>query len=434
MTTNNDRSVTDGANRARPRRHWLSRVVKGIAVCLVFATPAVGSILVVFDVLFNGQDGVQGLQGASAVAISPNGDNIYAVGALDDAISVFSRNPQTGELAFVEVHQDGVSGVDDLRSPTDVAVSPDGRHVYVTSDLDDALTVFRRTSSGRLSFVGSYVSGVNGVWGIGGASAVSLNHDGSLVFVTGGLEDSLAVFSRNPSSNQLVLADVESSHDGASGLVGASDVSVSPDGRHVYATSDIDNAIAIFAKDPTQDAVAFVDWLHNGSNGVSGLNGASAIAIDHSGSHVFVTGRLSNALAVFARDIDSGLLQQENIYTNSQAAVSGLGGASDVALDRSSELVCVTGSTDHSVAVFRRAADSADLEWIEVVENGQTGVAGLAGASSLVASPDGRFLYVTASVDDALVTIETTTNLFADGFESGDIYGWISTFPVDSPP
>lgn len=417
------RAQADGRSRIR-------KLTKTLVVCLVFALPASGSILMMVDAIFNGQGDVQGLRGASAAAISRDGTNVYVVGALDDAIVVFERDPETGTLDFLEYHQDGVDGVENLRSPSDVVVSPDGRHVYVTSELDDSLGVFRRVSFGRLGFVRSYVSYVDGIWGIGGASAVTVSPDGTLVFVTGRFEDSLAVFSRSPTSDDLILSDVESSYYGSPGLTGASDVSVSPDGRHVYATGEIDDAIAIFAKDPTQDAIAFVDWLPNGVNGVTGLSGASSITLDKMGAFAFATGSWSDALAVFSRESSTGLLFPETVYSNSQAGIEGLAGASDVTLDVSSELVCVTGSADDSIVLFQRATDSPELRFTELLQNGSGLVEGLDGASSIAASPDGHHLYVTGAYDDSIVTVATLSNLFFDGFESGDAFRWEATVPM----
>lgn len=405
-------------------------LVKILVVCLIFALPATGSILMMVDTIFNGQNGAQGLRGATGVAISNDGTNVYVVGALDDAVAVFWRDLETGMLYFLESHHDGVDGVENLRSPTDVTISPDGRHVYVTSELDDSVLVFRRVSFGRLGFIDSYVTNENGVWGIGGASSVTVSHDGTLVYVTGRHEDSLAVFSRDATTDALVFTDLESSAFGSPGLSGASDVAVSPDDRHIYTTGEIDNAITVFAKDPTQDAIAFVGWLKNGVNGVAGLNGASSITLDATGSFAFATGRWSNALAVFSRDDSTGLLQPETVYSNSQIAIHGLGGASDVALDISSELVCVTGEYDDSIALFVRSSDSPELFLAEVLQDGDTFVDGIAGASSIAASPDGHHIYVTGAIDDAIVTVATTSNLFFDGFESGDIFNWHEIVPL----
>ena len=46
-----------------------------------------------------------------------------------------------------------------------------------------------------------------------------------------------------------------------------------------------------------------------------------------------------------------------------------------------------------------------------------------------MASPDGHHIYVTGAMDDAIVTVATTSNLFFDGFDSGDLYNWHETAP-----
>mgnify|MGYP000524104389 CR=1 FL=1 len=56
-----------------------------------------------------------------------------------DAVAVFSRDPASGALAFVEVQRDGVGGVDGLDAAFSVTVSPDGNHLYAAGATDDAL-------------------------------------------------------------------------------------------------------------------------------------------------------------------------------------------------------------------------------------------------------------------------------------------------------
>jgi 6-phosphogluconolactonase (cycloisomerase 2 family) len=70
-------------------------------------------------------------------------------------VAVFTRNSSTGALAFVEVHKDGASGVDGLNGADSVTVSPDGSHVYVAAgSSDNSVAVFSRNSStGALTFV-----------------------------------------------------------------------------------------------------------------------------------------------------------------------------------------------------------------------------------------------------------------------------------------
>jgi 6-phosphogluconolactonase (cycloisomerase 2 family) len=75
--------------------------------------------------------------------LSPDGKHLYATSAGDDAVAVFSRDSTTGALTYVEMQQDGVGGVDGLESAGYVTLSPDGKHLYATGWLDDAVAVFR---------------------------------------------------------------------------------------------------------------------------------------------------------------------------------------------------------------------------------------------------------------------------------------------------
>ena len=60
---------------------------------------------------------------------------------------------------------------------------------------------------------------------------------------------------------------------GVSGLSGADDVGVSPDGDNVYVASFRDNAVAVFARDPMTASLTFLQEERDGVNGVDGLAG-----------------------------------------------------------------------------------------------------------------------------------------------------------------
>jgi DNA-binding beta-propeller fold protein YncE len=93
---------------------------------------------------FDGVGGVDGLWEARGVTVSPDGQHVYVASQWDHAVAVFSRNPTTGELTFVEAEFDGVGGVDGLAGARRVVVSSDGQHVYVASKDDDAVAAFSR--------------------------------------------------------------------------------------------------------------------------------------------------------------------------------------------------------------------------------------------------------------------------------------------------
>ena len=90
----------------------------------------------------DGVNGVDGLNGAYWVTVSPDGSHLYIAGLNDDAVAVFSRNSETGRLTFMERQKDGVDGVDGLDGSSSVTVSPDETHLYAAGSSDDAVAVF----------------------------------------------------------------------------------------------------------------------------------------------------------------------------------------------------------------------------------------------------------------------------------------------------
>ena len=131
------------------------------------------------------------------MALSPEGKHVYVAVAGDDAVAVFSRGTTTGKLTFVEMQRDGISGVDGLQRARSVAVSPNGRYVYAVGWAEHALVVFRRDeTTGRLTFVEAQWDGLGSVEGLQGPSCVTVSPDGKgkHVYVAGNWVQSISVF------------------------------------------------------------------------------------------------------------------------------------------------------------------------------------------------------------------------------------------------
>ncbi len=180
-------------------------------------------------------------------------------------------------LIFLEAEFDGVSGVTGLMGARSAAVSPDGAHVYVASLGDHALAVFSRDPrTGALTFVEAQfddVGGVDGLDGLFGTHAVALSVDGANVYVAAATDDTIAVFSRDPVTGALSFLEVQRDGvGGVDGLNGAWGVTVSPDDAHVYVGGYVDQAVAVFDRDEITGALSFVEAEFNGLGGVVGLD------------------------------------------------------------------------------------------------------------------------------------------------------------------
>src|SRR2546427_403888 len=195
----------------RSQRFLLVTAAACLAAGLLQAAtgPTASSYLRFLEVQRNGSGGVTGLNGATGVAVSPDGKHAYAAGELDDALAVFDRDSATGALTFVEMQKQAVGGVDGLPGANAVAVSPDGAHVYAAGSLANAVAVFGRdAATGKLAFVEAQHEGQNGVLGLSGARGVAVAPDGANVYVAGVSDDALAVFARNPETGTLTFLQV----------------------------------------------------------------------------------------------------------------------------------------------------------------------------------------------------------------------------------
>lgn len=267
----------------------------------IFARDAVTGELSWKGKVVNGELGVQGIGGISALAVSPDGQYLYAGAASGDAVAVFSINVGTGMLGWSSVIRQSDAGVNGLNDVSDLAFNDDGSVLFVTARANRSVSALRRNAStGVLSYITSIEDGQVGVaasllspatLAVSGDRVIVADEQGDSVnllrFVDGDtpsfdLDEVLALdsdgtdFTQSPrsvvyvpdqsrlyvgsaASNQLrlysLLADaaqlLETYDDGnlSTALTGVSALAVSPDARQLYATSLTDGQIATLARE-----------------------------------------------------------------------------------------------------------------------------------------------------------------------------------------
>jgi 6-phosphogluconolactonase (cycloisomerase 2 family) len=214
----------------------------------IFSRNATTGALTFLGLVKDGVGGVDGIDGAVALAFAPGGTQLYVGGNVERSVAVFTRDPDTGALTFVEAEKEGVNGVNGLFGITDLVVSPDGGHVYAAANTTSAITRFGRdAATGAITFQGLTLDGQGGVDGIGGVSALVFSPDGTKLFATGEQDSSVAVFTHDAATGALEFqaalfdgADVER-------LDGPGAIAISPDGVHLYVAAGDDDAINAFA-------------------------------------------------------------------------------------------------------------------------------------------------------------------------------------------
>ncbi|GAC1437248.1 MAG: hypothetical protein NVSMB51_10660 [Solirubrobacteraceae bacterium] len=425
--------------------------------------------------------GIAGLQGAAALALSPDNRNLYVASPGSDAVVTLARR-RSGGLA-PQLHPSrldcvsasgtrtcarsapGLAGADAL------AVSPDGRYVYVGSADAGAVVVFARGRHGLLErlrepkikqakkpkqkptqhgFFCLHGQGV--VAGAAGSCAGSLpalqrvgalatSPDGQFVYALSSGnqagEDTLVGLHREANGTLRPLRDCVSSHGGsrrlcamrATGMRGASSLVISPDGRFAYVASILTSTVTVFVRNRSSGGLSPL----RGAAGcgadptsppsvsdppcaqrIAGLRGARALALSPDASRLYVAGFDPGSLLVLARDAQSGGIGPVSADpTACLEAGPGTAGCS-------SDLIGLHGAGGLAVApagdrLFASAlGDDAVLD-VRFASNGLPALplapfnhfAALGGPQALVLSRDGRNLYVASPVDDEVIAIET---------------------------
>ncbi len=317
-----------------------------------FARDAVTGRLTFTGSSVDGVGGVDGLDNCAGVAVSPGGEHVYAVGQTDDAVAVFARDPATGALTWVESHVDGVAGVDGLDRAIHVMVSPDGANVYVASINDDAVAVFGRDAvDGRLTFIEAHFHNVGGVSGMDPPNDLAMDSQGDHVYVAGTWSQAVAVFSRDGTTGALTYADRFTAAD-INGCVG---VAVTPDDGSVIATSLLGDSVVVFDRDPVSGLLTHDTTFTDGVGGVTGIVGAEGIVVDPGGLFVSVVGEYSDSVAVFRRDPVGGGLVFAGAELDGVAGVDGLDGPISGCVDPTGRSVYVVSWDDDAIVAFRPA-------------------------------------------------------------------------------
>lgn len=311
-----------------------------------------------------------------SLALSPDGRDVYVAAGGEDALSVFQRDPDTGALTFIETQRNGKAGVDGLATPYHLTVSPDGSHVYATSFGDHALTVFQRDpATGRLRFVEAQFNGLHGVEGLDDPDFVTVSPDGRYVYAGSYYAKSLAVFERDRGSGALHFVEGHfASKDGPLRGMGAINcLLVSPDSRYLYVGDDWDSVAVLEREEPS-------GRLHRVQ--MAYIGGGNNLAMSPDGRYVYAAGYYDFGVA--RRDELTGELTLLETYSEYDTL-----GYSGVQVSPDGRYVFCFGQQGWSTAVFERDASTGLLRFMKTVQ--------LGGPEpwDMKMSPDGRHLYFT---------------------------------------
>ena len=402
--------------------------------------------------------------GSEAIAISPDGRNVYVASSRSDAIAVFKRDARTGKLTqgagtagcIAAKGAGGCAAAVGLETPNSVAVSPDGKNVYATSLDSNAITIFsRNASTGALAQAASAgcianvaTTGCATGRALDGPDVVTVSPDGRNVYVGAFKGNSIAVFTRDPATGALAqpagtsgcisYTPIPACAPGVA-LASVEGMTVSPDGENVYVAAALSSALDVFARNPSTGALTQAsggagcivqDPLAGCTTGIQ-LGGADAVAVSPTGEDVYVTSVLSNSVTSFTRTPTTGQLVQQSgtsacvIYVLAVGCSLGqaLSAPEGLAVSPDSANVYTTAFASGAIDVLDRSAASGALTQkprragclaMGVPQSCALGRK-LLGISSIAVSPDGRYVYSAAFASNAVSVFKRVTTTISRG-------------------
>jgi DNA-binding beta-propeller fold protein YncE len=387
--------------------------------------------------------------GSRAIAVSPDGKQVYVASSGSDAIAIFTRNRKFGTLGQPKKTKGciaakgaaGCAAAIGLDEPNSVAISPDGRNVYATSRAGNSVTSYvRNPKTGALRQLppplagcisGAPIPGCVAGLGLLAPDVLVVSPDGSNVYVGSFFGNSVAAFARNPETGALTqlagsagcIAEATAGCATGIALNSVEGLAISGDGATVYAATALSNAVVTLSRNPSTGALAqasdgsgcIVDSALTGCTLGRELGGANAVAVGPDDDGVYVTSLFSNSVTSFDRASSGALAQKEGtagclIYLRSAGCSLGraLIAPEGLALSPDGRNAYIAAFKTGAIAVLNRGQAGAVAQ--------KPGAAGclassvpdctqaraLKGVSSIALSPDGRYLYSTAYGSDAV--------------------------------
>jgi 6-phosphogluconolactonase (cycloisomerase 2 family) len=325
------------------------------------------------------------LNGLNSIAISPDEKHVYITADVNESVSWFDRDLGTGALTYGGTLEQGVNGVDGLDGASSVTISPDDNHVYVTAERNESVSWFdRNTATGALTYVGSLEHNVTGVKGARGPISLAVSPDGKHAYVTADVNgssswydgnvstgpliyDRISWFDRNTATGALTYVGSLEHNITSEGLNGPSSVTISPDDNHVYVTADVNNSVSWFNRNSTNGALTYGGTLEQGVNGVDGLTGAENII--GTNNHIYITSKQNNSVSWFVRDLGTGGLTYVGTLKDGVNNIDGLRSASSISISKDGLRAYVTASSDDTLNWMNRDVNTGALTYVGGIKN-----------------------------------------------------------------
>jgi 6-phosphogluconolactonase (cycloisomerase 2 family) len=230
--------------------------------------------------------------GPWGVALRPDGANLYVANEGANSVSAYSVAAD-GSLNPVAGSPFSTGSALTRMGSNGVAVSPDGKHLYVSNQIASSVSAFSIAADGSLNPVAGspFATGAN-------PRAVSVSPDGQYLYLVNQISEDISAYSIAADGS---LSPVMGSPFAIEGL--PLGVAVSADGRHLYV------AHVAFGNDVWGYSIAADGSLSpvTGSPFATGGIRGNSVAVSPDSSHLYTTNSTSKNVSAFSISVNGSL-------------------------------------------------------------------------------------------------------------------------------
>ena len=331
--------------------------------------------------------GVDGLNGAQDLVVSPNEQNVYIGGTHEGGgIATYYRDTVTGDLYFLEFIR--------ANDPINMLISEDGAYMYSASWAHDSIEVYELTGpNGEPNLIQTLQYGVAGVDGINGILEMAISPDGTTLAACSKIQRSLAVFQRDPATGLLTFEEAIFRPGDWSGFE-VEGIDFSPNGETLVAIA----YNRVYAFEVNAGRLTYNNYYSGSYNGLSGIRYATDVTASRDGGFVYLSDPVNSQLTTYPNEAFNGGL---GLYpsTLDAAALPGLTNADYMSISGDGGFAYHLSRSDSTLMVTRRDSGDGSLSFVQQL----SGISGMDGPTEVVESPDGLNVYVPAERSDSLL-------------------------------
>lgn len=349
------------------------------------------------QVLNNDHLGMSGISQVSDMIVSRDGRYLYAVNQLESRVNVFARDSASGQIQLINFFGDEIFGADLWNNIPhyELIQNPDGGRLYWLNTKGDSsrahnvLAVLERDwATGKLSILQTLHGGEAELGFYKMPLALTMTPDGKNLYGCGNNGPFLLEFRCDTLSGKITWTKALPVNLGAVNAWDQGSITVSPEGKFIYATNMFADKLFVIARSPENDELRLHASLFFSTPSTSFLS--------PKGDFLYLLN--SDVIASFTRDVTTGNLtrsdsfQLRNATSSHNFVVSPVG--NNIYLNVNVDL-------SSTIQAIERDPSSGSLKIIQQMDD-LGGTDRLYGGRAVEVSPNGERLYVGTDLDAAI--------------------------------